>query len=280
MLWNNNYNYIESIDQRISRGAPNLLPIEYLIVGGGAAGLINDGTIGSGSYAGGGAGGFLTGSLNLFQNTSYNIFIGSGGVVASSPASESYFRGLNYTTFIDLHASGAVLSTSGVPQSFIAGIGDIAAGAYYFGGGGGSGMRNGYNGVNPNTGNGGDAFFWYSGSYCGGGGGGTVNPVSAPGGLGGNTTVVPNKGGAGDGGSTINPSTAGVANTGGGGGAAGNNNGSPASNGGSGIVVVRYLTQPEIPGFPLATGGIKYTEGSYTYHRFISGSSEFRTFTL
>lgn len=278
MLWNNNYNIIESIDQRVQRGAPNLLSVEYLIVGGGAAGSVNNGALGTGSYAGGNAGGFRTGSINLFQNTAYTVFVGNGGVVNGAPATGSYFRGLNYTSYIDLTVSGGSSTNVGAPQTFTPGVGDIAAGPLWFGGGGASGMRNGYNGSNPNAGNGGDALQWFSGSYCGGGGGGTQ--VTAGGGLGGNTSLVALKGGGGNGASISQASTPGRPNSGGGGGAAGNNNANPASNGGSGIVVIRYLTLPEQPGFPLATGGQKYTEGLYTYHRFISGSGEFRTYTL
>jgi hypothetical protein len=287
MLWNNNYNIVESIDQKLNRGGVPPLVVDYLIVGGGGAGQAAITGIG---YGGGGSGGFNTGSLSLAFNIPFQIIVGAGGIVSVSNGQSSSFSGDNFGTPISLTAGGGITPTyvasiqtdgrSGALQYNAGGSGNACAGGgRYYGGGGGGAMAIGESAICLPTargGNGGAAIAWYSGSFAGGGGGGVIGLAgeTPQAGAGGSST---NGRSGGDGGSFTSAGIPPVQNTGGGGGGAGNNNLYPASNGASGSVIIRYpYIQAEFA-IPYATGGDKYIYDGYVYHRFNSNGT-FATF--
>jgi len=284
MLWNNNYNIVESIDQKLNRGGVPPLTVDYLVVGGGGAGRVQ--VSGEFSYAGGGGGGFVTSSLTLSFNTKFNIVVGAGAIASSANngiGGLSSFSGTNFGTPINIIASGGYTSTgdSGAPQNNIAGTGSVCAGSgRYYGGGGGGGMRTGSSvdclAVPVAGGDGGDALAWYSGSFAGGGGGGVIGLAGETplGGSGGGSANGPS---GGSGGSFTTPTGNPVQNSGGGGGGNGNNNQLPATNGASGSVIIRYPYIPAEFAVPYATGGTITIYDGYVYHRFNS-SGTFETF--
>jgi hypothetical protein len=276
MIYLSNQNIIESIDNQVSRGGVPPLVIDYIVVGGGGAGRVQ--VSGEFSYAGGGAGGFVTGSFISAFNVPFNIIVGAGAIASSANngiGGLSSFSGNNFGTPINIIASGGftVDGKSGLPQNNVAGTGSVCGGeGRYYGGGGAGGMRAGYNAScfpAPNGGGGGDAIAWYSGSFAGGGGGGVIGlagETPQAGGGGGST----NGRSGGNGGQFTAPGLPPVQNSGGGGGGNGNNNLYPASNGASGSVILRYPYIDASFGVPYATGGDKYVYDGYVYHRFNS----------
>ena len=283
MLWNNNYNIVESIDQKLNRGGVPPLTVDYIVVGGGGAGRVQ--VSGENSYGGGGAGGFVTASLTLSFNTPFNIVVGAGAIASSANTGLgglSSFSGTNFGTPINIIASGGftTIGYSGEPQYNVSGTGSVCAGeGRFFGGGGGGGMNSGSSVnclVGPTGGDGGAAIAWYSGSFAGGGGGGVIalaGETNLGGGGGGST----NGRSGGNGGSFTQPGLPPVENSGGGGGGNGNNNLYPASNGASGSVIIRYPYIPAEFAIPYATGGDITIYDGYVYHRFNS-SGTFETF--
>lgn len=253
-------NKVESILRR-PQGSVPLLAIDYIVVGGGEAGSVNN-PADAASYNGGGGGGVVSGSVTLALNQEYSIITGRGGTVGNigTAESSSLFGNVNGIDVL-YAASGAVGTTSGYPGLKVAGASDTAGGGTRYGGGGGGATTNGDNALNPNAGIGGYGVSWFTGSYAGGGGGGVIDLASGTGAAG--------RDGGGDGGGMVDPSTPGTNFTGGGGGAAGNNNTSIASKGGDGVVIIRYET-PAPFGAAYALGGRKYVDpvSGYTYHYF------------
>jgi hypothetical protein len=282
MLWNNNYNIVESIDQKLTRGGVPPLTVDYLVVGGGGAGQV---AVFGNEYAGGGAGGFVTGSFVAAFNVPFTITVGAGAFASSSNMNvgqQSTFYGVNFGTPINIIASGGFTTDpySGYPQHIPGGSGSVCGGSgRYYGGGGGGGMSAGNPATcsfNNNGGNGGDAIAWYSGSFAGGGGGGVIGLAGETPGAGGGGGSTNGRSG-GDGGQFTSPGLPPVENSGGGGGGNGNNNLYPASNGASGSVILRYPYSASEFAIPYATGGDKYVYDGYVYHRFNSDGT-FATF--
>ena len=225
--------------------------VEYLVVAGGGAGG-NTATSG-----GGGAGGVNAGTAHI-NNSLVTVVVGAGGIGntgnAGNNGGNSSFGtitslggggGGNYQNAGANGGSGGGggsgqangIGTTGQGNDGGTAVGS-AAGVYGGGGGGGAGSA-GILGTTNSSGSGGDGIQsdisgtlnWYGG---GGGGGKWGAAPSAPGGNGGGGT---------EGISGVNP-TAGAPNTGGGG---GGNGASGGANGGSGIVIIRYLTNPGGP---------------------------------
>jgi hypothetical protein len=248
--------------------AGNLGPAEYLIVagGGGGGGSFSNTTSGGGA----GAGGFLTGSLNLSVQ-SYSIVVGGGGVgsLGSNPTNtnggnSSAFgltaigggRGGSWDSPTELirrpNAGGSgggqsdtantrtgAAGTAG--QGFAGGGGPAYAGSVQMGsgGGGGAGSAGGEGTGNANGGDGGagrvSSITGTALIYAAGGGGG----VGAGGTGGFGTTGVSGNGGT----YRTNGQTAAANRGGGGGGGGGTAEGGDefrGGDGGSGVVIIRY----------------------------------------
>lgn len=240
------------------------LDVEYLIVGGGAAGENANSPIYYGY--GGGAGGYIAERALIKKATAYSVVVGLGGDNVT-PAGTSSFAGRA--------ASGGVGLRSGFPQ-----YNENPDTGSYCGSpsvlhkvGGGGAAESGSSpycatGSFPATGtgnNGGDGLQWYDGNYYAGGGGGGIRGAVEYVALGG-------LGGGGNGGWEFAAPSGGVANTGGGGGGGGAfGAGTIGASGGSGIVKVRYAGSGS-----QATGGTISYDGAYTYHTF-TGSGTFTT---
>jgi hypothetical protein len=233
------------------------LSIEYLAVGGGAAGER------SGSGAGGGGGGTSTASYAITTGVSYNIVVGAGG--ASDSVSGTY--------------SQFYLLTAAQPGN--GGNGTNSSGNGYSGGtsgfgknGGGGAGGNGGNGGPYDAGGGGNGTTIFSNTYGGGGGGASEGYGGSGGGSGGS-------GGGGIGGfwnsstgQNYKPGNGGVNSGGGGGGGTGGFT-PPATGpglGGSGVVVIRYPSYyndaATTTGSPTLT-----TSGGYKYYTFTASGS-------
>jgi hypothetical protein len=227
--------------------------IEFVVVGGGAAGLdIPGGT-------GGGGGGVWTGSLEINAHYGFDCIVGTGGTLASPNGTSSSFG--------TLATVGGGVGTNGGSggQGFTAGISGTTSSCVpdttIIGAGGGG--ANG-NGESPDCGDGGDGTFgvllprWNGVQLFGGGGGGGVTT-----GFPGNNYTTPYQPSGGRGGSPLTGvATNGNTNQGGGGGGKGNTG--SAGNGGDGIIWVRYLSEG-----PLAQGGFQVQGGGgYYYHEF------------
>jgi hypothetical protein len=250
---------------------PARVPLDYLVVAGG----------GNSSGGGGGAGGFISGSFEMYKFTTSSIIVGEGAPAIGTSASGSNsslsnpflvqtaigggggstYQGQNTQRNGGSGGGGTYLQGPGtgtITQGNNGGNGSEIGGA----GGGGGASQAGLSGVAAKGGNGGSGSLWIDGNfYAGGGGGASILPSTfLPGGLGG-------PGGGGNGGNAQNDNptgSAGTPNTGGGAGAS-----ASSRAGGSGIVKLRYQGPPQ------ATGGIITQVGAYTYHTFISGSSNF-----
>jgi hypothetical protein len=259
---------------RIQRGGSAPLGIQLLVVGGGAAGSVNDIGQGNKSYAGGGGGAVYSGSVTLGLATQYTITVGqSGSVTAGFPntstgGSSSFFGPNPAGGNFDFRVAGAVGTASAAPNSNPGGTGAGATSLY--GGGGGGWTAAGTNGAISVPGIGGSGSIWLingdgAGAFGGGGGGGIIDLAGTVGGEG--------RDGGGTGGGMTNDATAGIRGTGGGGGAAGNNNDAPAKPGGCGSVRIAYPTPSSTAsGISYGLGG-EITTGSfggveYTIHTF------------
>jgi len=241
------------------------IPIEYLVIGGGAGGGERFSGYASGA---GGAGGYrsnvvgqLSGgsttaepSLRLNVNASYAVIVGAGGVGgtfdgdAGTLGSRSVFHvitsqgggtcRLNGTTDFSQGGSGGggAGGSSQLGGKGITGEGTIGGtsigGSTGGGGGGGAGAQGPTvtSGAGAAGGAGLSSTITGSSVFRGGGGGGGAN--SGSGGAGG--------AGGGGAGSLSTTATSGTVNTGGGGGGTAGGNGGA---GGSGIVILRYPSQ-------------------------------------
>lgn len=240
------------------------LTIDFLIVGGGGGGASRHG-------GGGGAGGVVVGTSQTINSGTFSIDIGGGGnAYTGNGGHASNGSDSSFNLFIasgggggsssqtsngrDGGSGGGARGNSGksggdsnqlpyTNTTNVTGYGEPggynSGGAYGGGGGGGAGGNGGNSSSGSNGKNGGvgiqNLFRTGSNAYYGGGGAGGG---SSSGGSGGNG------GGGNGGGGGSNSSTAGTANTGGGGGAGGHNGGDtnyPGKVGGSGIVVIRYI---------------------------------------
>lgn len=236
-------------------GAQTLF-VEYLIVGGGAAGEASNPTIRYSGYGGGG-GGFYSSSAEIQFSSVYPIVVGEGGTGETLNGGSSSFNGF--------YAGGGDGYNSGYPQ-LNGTSNDVTCSfvplRYYKGGGGGASETGSaavcLGGEDAQGGYGGDGLAWLDGKYYSGGGGGGTYINNADyvgiGGIGG--------GGNGEYGA-VAPQT-GSQSTGGGGGGAGF--GGVGGDGGSGVVVIRYAGNPQMQ------GGIITSSGSYTYHTFLTSS--------
>jgi hypothetical protein len=267
-------------------GGPDVITVDYLIIGGGGGG-------GQGIGGGGGAGGYQTSvgttggggtaipALILNKSTNYPVRVGAGG----SGGTGSY--------------PGATRGDNGSPSQFI---------LYSVGGGGGGAWNTQQRGI-PGASGGGGAFETSAGSVfvgqgfagasgisgAGGGGGGasasptdqngangissdiTGSSVTRAGGGGGGaeagvgTPGTGGTGGGGAGGNTGQLGTSGTVNTGGGGGGSANSLTGTAGSGGSGLVVLRY---PSALTITIGAGltGSTATDGDYEVTTITAGT--------
>jgi hypothetical protein len=272
--------------------------LDYLVIAGGGAG--GSDYIGNlNSSAGGGAGGYRSGTLLSQTVARYFITIGAGSAKPSrfTPATRGFDSSL-ISTAQNITSTGGGSdvpdtdggSGAGTASVYPFGLGIAGQGNngapggntintypsyFYFGGGGGAGQA-GQPAFN-NTAKGGDGLTWFDGIIRAGGGGGLKygSEMEPP------EESYSGPGGAGGGGNglfltfeDIIPATPGAQNTGGGGGSGLFSGYDPAlwgKAGGSGIVKVRYT------GTPRATGGTITQSGGFTYHEFTS--SGILTFT-
>jgi hypothetical protein len=232
--------------------------VDVLVVAGGGSGGARIG-------GGGGAGGLVYSLNKTVTNGTYSVTVGNGGAAVTCNGSPVAGNDGQPSAFADLTAyggggGGAYASTGatnapangrgggcgGGAAGYTAGTGGVGSqgynggvGTYGMAGGGGGMGTIGFSGANGGGGGTGVAYS-ISGSnvyYCGGGGG-SGNSAAGAGGMGGggagNTDIV---GGA---------ATKGDVNTGGGGGGS-RNDSSTSGAGGSGIVIVKYKTEPIVP---------------------------------
>jgi len=275
--------------------------MEYLVVaGGGPGGFSHSGA--------GGAGGYRTGELMVYKNTTMVVTVGAGGTASTfrgdAPPYGNGPNGNNSTfhTVTSLGGgAGGSTYTAGSPggSGGGAGVGNAGGlgtegqgfegggpGGYFSGGGGGGASIRGRNSgevVANQAGFGGDGATTpisggsltglgaiYNGSYffSGGGGGGCYS------GLSGGVNFTSGNGGIGGGGKGSNggaAATSGSINTGGGGGGGGYPD-SLGGNGGSGVVIVRY--SDFYPAAQTYAGSpYIYQSGGYRYYAFISSGS-------
>ena len=285
---------LKQVMQAIQQGgwpAQKTPAVEYLVVAGGGGG--GSARPSYGYCGGGGAGGLLTGILNVSVGTSYTVTIGGGG---------------------NAGASGGAVGSSGSNSVF----GSISS----TGGGGGSELLN--NSAGLSGGSGGGSCYAYNGKsgqsfgitgqgnnsgavlgsdgISGGGGAGTVGiatstqSIGAAGGAGiasainGTVTTYAGGGGSGriglggvgGGGNSANQNTsasvAGTTNTGGGGGGgdAAVYTYSTGAAGGSGIVIVSY---PDVYAAATATTGSPTVSTSGSGSVLLNGTSQFLSVT-
>ena len=219
--------------------------VEYLVIGGGAAG-------GRGLGGGGGAGGYLTATGFGVVAQDYAIVVGAGSTYVRTDSGVAQANGANSTfSTITALGGGGGGENSGAGADGGSGGGNGQAGPvssgsqgnaggnavnggpkYGSGGGGGAGAA-GSNGTTSTGGAGGaglaSTITGTSVTRAGGGGGGSLD------------ASVIGAGGAGGGGAGGNPGVAGTANTGGGGGGGASSSGeSNGGAGGSGIVIIKY----------------------------------------
>jgi len=245
---NLNYNIIEV--QRRKAVGPYPIQMEYLIVAGGG-GSANK--TGADTVAGGGAGGFITGSYCFSPNETQTFTIGAGGALQTNGTNSTGFGLTAIGGGFGARNIGGALTNAGNGGSGGGGIGGSSfgtgsvgqgfnggnSGAGNFGGGGGGGASGVGGTSTSNSGAGGaNGKQWLDGVYYAGGGGGSeYQNAAAPSG----------------------PNGLGSAIGGGGG---------PAAGGTTGIVAVRYLTGERV----VVTNGSSVNIGNFTYHYFTSGT--------
>jgi len=221
------------------------MDVEYLVIGGGAAG-------GRGLGGGGGAGGYLTATGFGVTAQDYAIVVGAGSTYVRTDSGVAQANGAN-STFSTITAlgggGGGENSGAGADGGSGGGNGQagpvssgsqgnaggnaVNAGPKYGSGGGGGAGAAGADGTTSTGGAGGaglaSRITGTSVTRAGGGGGGSLD------------ASVVGAGGAGGGGAGGNGGTAGTANTGGGGGGGASDTGeSTGGAGGSGIVIIKY----------------------------------------
>jgi len=256
---------------------------DYIVVAGGGGGGVSISGFETG--AGGGAGGYLTGTVNVSPPASYAITIGGGGAGAAGTARSSNGNTSSFGSLTSTVGGGGGAGRTSSPSNYGANSGGSGGGGSGWnnmggaagtsgqgnsggngtnsdggtdrngaGGGGGKGASGG-NASGRNGGNGGIGSQWLDGNYYAGGGGGAGGDSGGTGGTGGGGN---GRGGTGDG-------FAATANTGGGGG--GGRLGSAGGNGGSGVVIIRYS------GSQKGSGGTVTSSGGYTYHTFTTSGT-------
>jgi len=215
------------------------ITVDYLLVGGGAAGNPQPANQTNGGRGGGGGG----------STYATNVLLGRGVLYPVTVAAGNQGWGVSGgTTSISAAGDFAGASATG-------GSSDTAGPGGGAGGGGGA----------PGSAGGSGSTYSITGSpvtYGGGGGGGSFNGLpGAPGGAGGGG------GGANDAGFA----GAGTANRGGGGGGSSGNPGRSAT-GGSGVIIFRYLTSAATISIGAGLTGSTTTDGSYTVATITAGS--------
>jgi hypothetical protein len=245
-----------------SRGVPNPLPVQVLIVGGGGGAQRRQGQDNANRNGGGGGGGMIVASFNLPKN-SYSITVGKGGASGGQGGDTVAF---GYTAYGGGYGGGS----------------DTGAGSSG-GSGGGSGGGGAGGATQPSSNSG--SF----GAQPGYGGGGSGGGGGAGGGSGGNdggpgrSWIDGNDYAGGGSSSRGSPTTAsgGSVNTdgqyyGGGGGANSNGGGTPwaATSGYQGVVIVSYVFD-----FAVASGGTVSNVGTRWYHT-ITNTDAATTFTF
>lgn len=228
-----------------------ILPIDYLIVGGGggaAQALINPGLIGpNGRYTGGGAGGLLSASLLMSASGTYPINVGTGGLAAYSGSQSSFLGQIAYGG-----GYGGYNDTNGTGGERLGGNGG-SGGGYYGQGIAGQGNStvdtfNAWNGAGAGNSLG-SSSLWLDGKTYAGGGGWVAKPY--------NGAIYINT-------SSINPNTG---SYGYGGTSVFDNQATTSGMGANGIVILRYSGSAA-----LASGGEISVSGSYVYHTFTSSA--------
>ncbi len=242
-------------DGNIINGSfPFLLDIDYLVVAGGGAGGVGNGTVSSGTLGGGGgAGGLLSGSATLVYNNSVAVTRGTGGSGDETDGNDSSFIGSGISVTTTGGGYGGSLNGTGDGSN-----GGSGGGAAYFGGSAGSGIAG--QGHNGNTGRN------ITNNHTGGSGGGagSAPPSQTQSGAGitwldGNPYA---QGGPG-------AFCSGLSTAAGSGGQ-GSASGVTRTDGKNGVIVVRYQ------GSQQATGGTITQDSGYTYHTFTGNG----TFTV
>jgi hypothetical protein len=259
--------------------------VDYLVVAGGGSG---GSAWNSSGYkiagAGGGAGGYLSGTTSLAPSTDYTVTVGAGGA-SSAYDTDTHTNGSNSSLasiataigggkggFADSGSSGGSgggsswvdggLGTPGQGNDGGDSIGGFGIGAAGGGGAGSAGVD--MPGSQLSGTDGGSGATWYDGVGRAGGGGGGAGALGGP--TGGTGTS-----GGGDGGMGANSGYEdGETNKGGGGGgglAVNSSSGYRGGNGGSGVVIIRYA------GSQRGTGGTVTSSGGYTYHTFNSSGT-------
>ena len=236
------------------------LTIEYLIIAGGGGGS-NDNFAGREAYAaGGGAGGYISGSRILSGSNSLNVVVGTGGTAGT-------FGGSNNQS----GTNSSLLSLTAIGGGFGGRQSGTGVGGNGGSGGGGYGSSAGGNGTagqgfNGNSG----AQLVGANLWRGGNGGGASSAPYDIGDLGARKPGLSkawldgffySSGGKGAG-SNDDPENPGQAGNGGTGASDG-----VGTAGQNGIVKIRYA------GTPRATGGSIFESGSYTYHQFASNGT-------
>jgi hypothetical protein len=266
---------------------------EYLVVAGAGAGgqmvLAPGSILGAG---GGGAGGYLSGTVADVYSNTYTIIVGAGAVGSPGGVGPTAPNGSNsiFDTITAIGGgSGAVVgyvpgnggSGAGGPGNVAAGTGTIGQGndggagststTGYGGGGGGGAGGAGTAGTGTGGGAGGAGLassITGTSVFRGGGGGGGTSQNGLPGG------TATAGGGSGSVGSNGSLAVAGTANTGGGGGGSGTRVSNPqkGANGGSGIVIIRYPDSN--PAATSTTGSPTITvAGGYRVYQFTGSGS-------
>lgn len=228
-----------------------ILPIDYLIVGGGggaARGFINPGlTPAAGRYTGGGAGGLLSGSVPLSASAIYPVVVGDGAPATLSGSQSSFLGqisyGGGYGGYNETNKQGGIErlggtggSGGGLLGTGIAGQGNSTLYSQWNGGGAGNSE--------------GSSSAWLDGKTYAGGGGWAASVYN------GAFYVLT---------SSINPNTG---SYGWGGTSAFDDISERAGYGANGIVILRYSGSAA-----LATGGEINVSASYVYHTFTSSGN-------
>ncbi len=249
--------------------------VETLVVAGGGGGGGGNGVVSGG---GGGAGGLLYDATYEITTQAYTVTVGNGGAGAvlntdngnngtnsvfdlmtaiggGGGAGATLLNGNNGGSGGGSVGSGGYNGGTGTSgQGSNGGSNTVDGGAAGGGGAGGVGSNNG--GSNGGASGGVGLAYSISGTsvyYAGGGGGGSFDATGGSGGNGG--------GGAGASGASANAGN-GTINTGGGGGGA---RLGTRGNGGSGIVIIRYLSDPVIDSYTKLLLHMDGTNGSTTF---------------
>jgi hypothetical protein len=235
-----------------------IIPIDYLIVGGGggaAKGFINSGNpavVGvNARYTGGGAGGLLSGSLPLSASANYPVVVGAGAEPEETGGNSSFLGQISYGGGYGGYNSGGSVEPI---NERIGGTGG-SGGGYFGEGTAGQGNSAGdvfraWNGAGAGNSQG-SSSLWLDGKTYAGGGGWVGRPFNvATYDL--TSSINPNTGSYGYGGTPVFDDSS-----------------DTVGYGANGIVIIRY-TGTTVK----AAGGEINVSGSYVYHTF-TGSANF-----